>query len=29
MEDLTLMQELPGYADYASRVRYRFIPGVW
>jgi hypothetical protein len=21
--------ELPGYPDYAARVRYRFVPGVW
>ncbi len=20
---------LPGYGDYAARVRYRLIPGVW
>jgi len=20
---------LPGYADYAARVRYRLLPGVW
>ena len=25
----TLMAELPGYADYAARVRYRLIPKVW
>lgn len=29
MEDNTLQQELPGYADYAQKVRYRLIPGVW
>ena len=29
MEERTLMAELPGYADYATRVRYRMIPGVW
>jgi protein-S-isoprenylcysteine O-methyltransferase Ste14 len=28
-EEKTLRTELPGYADYAARVRYRFIPGVW
>lgn len=29
MEERTLVAELPGYADYAARVRYRLIPGVW
>lgn len=29
MEDNTLQQELPGYADYAQKVRYRLVPGVW
>lgn len=29
MEDRTLQQELPGYADYARRVRYRWLPGIW
>lgn len=28
-EDATLKAELPGYADYAQRVRQRWIPGVW
>jgi protein-S-isoprenylcysteine O-methyltransferase Ste14 len=28
-EDQTLRQELPGYAEYAVRTRYRLIPGVW
>jgi len=28
-EDRTLHAELPGYAEYAQRVRYRLIPGVW
>lgn len=28
-EEQTLMDELPGYAAYAQRVRYRLIPGVW
>jgi protein-S-isoprenylcysteine O-methyltransferase Ste14 len=28
-EENTLKDELPGYADYAQRVRYRLIPGVW
>jgi len=29
LEDRTLMEELPGYRDYARRVRYRLIPGVY
>jgi protein-S-isoprenylcysteine O-methyltransferase Ste14 len=29
MEDRTLQAELEGYREYASRVRYRLIPGVW
>ena len=29
LEDRFLHQELVGYADYAARVRYRLIPGVW
>ena len=29
LEDATLRAELPGYADYARRVRYRLLPGVW
>ena len=29
IEERTLLQGLPGYADYASRVRYRLLPGVW
>jgi protein-S-isoprenylcysteine O-methyltransferase Ste14 len=29
LEDRTLREELPGYADYAERVRYRLVPGVW
>ena len=28
-EEQTLAAELPGYADYAQRVRYRMVPGVW
>jgi protein-S-isoprenylcysteine O-methyltransferase Ste14 len=28
-EEQTLIAELPGYAAYAQRVRYRFVPGVW
>ena len=29
LEDRTLQAELPGYTDYASRTRYRLLPGVW
>ena len=28
-EDATLQAELPGYAEYARRVRWRLLPGVW
>jgi protein-S-isoprenylcysteine O-methyltransferase Ste14 len=28
-EDITLQDELPGYAEYARRVRYRLLPGLW
>jgi len=23
------VKELPGYAQYAKKVRYRLLPGVW
>lgn len=29
LEDRTLLAELPGYRDYAARVRYRLMPGMW
>ena len=29
LEDRTLQDELPGYADYAHHVPYRLIPGIW
>ena len=29
LEDRTLRAELPGYAEYVARVRFRLIPGVW
>ncbi|SEF61366.1 methyltransferase family protein [Vibrio hangzhouensis] len=29
LEDQTLHEELPGYRDYARRVRYRLIPGIY
>jgi protein-S-isoprenylcysteine O-methyltransferase Ste14 len=28
-EERFLMRELPGYAEYCRKVRYRLIPGVW
>ena len=28
-EERVLFVELPGYPEYAQRVRYRFVPGVW
>ncbi len=29
LEDATLRRELDGYADYARRVRWRLVPGLW
>lgn len=29
MEDRTLREELPGYVEYAAKVRFRLLPGVW
>ena len=29
LEDRMLHAELPGYTEYATRVRFRLIPGVW
>ena len=29
IEEGTLTSGLPGYADYAARVRYRLVPGLW
>jgi len=29
LEDRTLQKELPGYAAYARRTRFRLMPGVW
>jgi len=29
LEDRTLQDELEGYSQYASQVRYRLIPGIW
>lgn len=29
VEDKTLLEELDGYREYAARVRYRLLPGIW
>ncbi len=29
LEDRMLQGQLPGYAEYAQRVRYRLLPGIW
>ena len=29
LEDNFLQAELPGYKEYAQKVRYRLIPGIW
>jgi protein-S-isoprenylcysteine O-methyltransferase Ste14 len=29
LEERTLAAQLPAYADYAARVRYRFVPLIW
>jgi protein-S-isoprenylcysteine O-methyltransferase Ste14 len=29
LEDRTLQEELAGYEEYAQRVRYRLLPGIW
>ena len=29
MEDRFLQAELAGYGDYAGRVRFKLLPGVW
>jgi protein-S-isoprenylcysteine O-methyltransferase Ste14 len=28
-EEAMLRDGLPGYRDYAAKVRYRLVPGVW
>jgi protein-S-isoprenylcysteine O-methyltransferase Ste14 len=28
-EDCVLLAELPGYRDYAERVPWRLLPGIW
>jgi protein-S-isoprenylcysteine O-methyltransferase Ste14 len=29
LEDRTLIEELPGYAEYTQKTRYRLLPGIW
>ena len=29
LEDELLKKELPGYADYAKKVKFRLVPGIW
>ncbi len=29
LEDRTLKKELDGYKEYAKRVKYRLVPGIW
>ncbi len=29
LEDRTLQEKLDGYREYAARVRYRLVPGIW
>ena len=29
LEDRTLQEELSGYAEYARKVKFRLIPGIW
>lgn len=29
LEDRTLQKELPGYREYARRVRWKLLPGIW
>jgi protein-S-isoprenylcysteine O-methyltransferase Ste14 len=29
LEDKMLIQDLPGYREYAQKVRFRLVPGVW
>lgn len=29
LEDRTLLQELPGYAEYVLQTRFRLVPGIW
>jgi protein-S-isoprenylcysteine O-methyltransferase Ste14 len=29
LEERFLRRELPGYGEYAARVRHRLLPGIW
>lgn len=29
LEDTTLINELPGYAEYTLKTKYRLLPGIW
>jgi protein-S-isoprenylcysteine O-methyltransferase Ste14 len=29
LDDETLLEELDGYDDYATRVHFRLLPGIW
>ena len=29
LEDRVLQRELPGYSEYAQKIRYRLLPGIW
>jgi len=29
LEDRTLQEELDGYREYAAKVKYRLLPGIW
>ena len=29
LEDRTLIEELPGYPEYAAQTRHRLVPGIW
>lgn len=29
LEDITLQKELQGYQEYAKKVKYRLLPGIW
>ena len=29
LQDRALQAELPGYAEYAQKTRYRLLPGIW
>ncbi|MEO8882844.1 MAG: hypothetical protein ABI377_05440 [Devosia sp.] len=29
LEDTTLQREPPGYAEFAQKTRFKWIPGVW